>query len=89
MLPPPVLVVVQTYFVTPPPRFDEAPFYEVILAPDLARDAPRTVLITRDETLYDQAVDAEGTDRQFIIRRHPERGSRRTRLVLDALSEVR
>ena len=80
----PTFVVVQTYCVQPPRRRRQAPYYEIVLASDNGVDAPRTILITRDEAVYRQALDAEGTDQVFTLDRHFAAGE----LLIDALHEV-
>lgn len=58
------LLMLQTYYVAP--RKTE-PFYELHLAPDAGRDAARTVLVTRDEALYDLALSLEGSDARINV----------------------
>lgn len=80
----PTFVIVQTYCVQPPRRRRQRPYYEIVLAADALPGATRTIVITRDQAVYDQALAAEGTDRSFTLDRHFEAGE----LILDALHEV-
>ena len=49
-------------------------FYELHLAPDREGDAPRTILVTRNEEAYELALAAEGTPARFTATWH--RGTR-------------
>ena len=84
------LLVVQT-FVCAPSR-DAGAHYEIHLAPALPPHSPRalqprhlchrcTVLVTADEALYQDALDAEGSPEPFIAHYHRDG----VRLELDAL----
>jgi hypothetical protein len=64
------LVIVDTKYVKP---FGEAAFAEITAAPDHAADAPRTVLLTRDDGAADRARAAEGSDQRFAITWRPAR----------------
>jgi hypothetical protein len=75
------LVIVDTKYATP---LNEAPYYELTAAPDLAADAPRTVLLTRATLHYALALDAEGTAQRFAITwRASRRASGRACLVIE------
>ena len=82
-------LIIATAYVVPPPRSNDRPYFEIIVAPDRARYAPRVVLRTENPTLYAQALDAEGTEKRFAIGSLPRRRSA-TRLELEllALDEV-
>ncbi len=60
-------VIIATAYVTPPPRSDDPPYFEIIAAPDHAKYAVRTVIRTRDATLYARALAAEGTEERFLL----------------------
>lgn len=70
-------------------RHSEPDYYELHFAPDPAPDAPRTILLTRDQTLYERALKAEGTWFRFDVSwHHALLGTRKRCMVLDALTEV-
>lgn len=79
-------VIIATAYVTPPPRSDDPPYFEIIVGPDLAKYAARTVLRTRDATLYAQALAAEGTEARFVLSWKSRRVAARTVLELDVLA---
>jgi hypothetical protein len=76
-------LVVQTYVVH---RGKSEIVYEVHLAPDLDRNAPRTVLITDNEDVYKLALKLEGNPAARVTAtfHHAKRGSYRFR-VLDSI----
>lgn len=85
---PRTLVIVHTAYVTP--IHGDAPYYELTAAPDLAEDAPRTVLLTRDVELYQRALDAEGTDVTFATTWRPKkRANGRVCLALEELEPLK
>lgn len=59
--------------------------YEIHLAPDADGDAPRTVLVTRDERNYKTALDAEGTPARFTATWHRAARNGKPYQVLDRL----
>jgi hypothetical protein len=77
------LVVVQTY--VHQVHAGEPPRYEVQLAPDHGDDANLLVLITDNPAIYQDALDAEGTEQRFIARWHWLSAGARYNRMLDAL----
>lgn len=75
------LVVTQTYYCVPPRG--RAPHYEIHLAEAHTEYAPRLVLTTRNDTLYADALDAEGTNIRFRAEYHLHKGYLP---ILDALT---
>jgi hypothetical protein len=67
-------------------RSDDTWHYEIHLAPDLGKDAPRTVLVTKDQAAYDFALAIEGNPSARVTAtfHHAKRGSYRFR-VLDSI----
>jgi hypothetical protein len=83
----PGLLVLQTYAVDGP-RGTGIAYYELHLAPDVAADAPRTIVLTRDPALYARALHAESTLRRVEARWHASRRPNGTYCqLLDALEE--
>jgi hypothetical protein len=81
------LIVVQTFIVPGPDRLTTS-HYEIHLAPDTERNAPRTVLETRDEHAYVLATAAENAGCRVTATWHSgTRGGRRVYL-LDTLEIV-
>lgn len=60
------LRILHTEYVTPPAP--EAPFYLITTGLDAEPRTPRWVFCTRDEDVYQQALDAEGTAGRFTAR---------------------
>lgn len=84
---PRALVIVDTRYVTPPRG--EEPYYEITAAPDLADDAHRTVLLTRDTLIATQAMQAEGSESRVALTwRTGKRSDGRRCLVLDQYTPV-
>jgi hypothetical protein len=78
------VLVTQTYVF-----FDAREGYEIHLASDDAKDAPTTVLVTRDRDLYRLALEAEGTARRFEATwHHGHRRNKKPCKVFDALAEI-
>jgi hypothetical protein len=67
-------------------RSDDTWHYEIHLAPDLDSNAPRTVLVTKDQAAYDFALAIEGNPAARVTAtfHHAKRGSYRFR-VLDSI----
>jgi hypothetical protein len=64
------VLVLDTYYVPGPlPGDERGAHYQIIVAPDGTREAPRVVMLTRDRELYARALAAEGrADRRFDCR---------------------
>lgn len=80
-------VVVDTQFVVPP-RAVEAPYYELVVAPDQGADARRLTLVTRDLAAVARALQVEGTEARVAVTWRRGRRLSRPVLVLEALEAV-
>jgi len=81
-------VVVSTRYVVPPSRMQQEPYYEIKVACDFDPDAPRMVVVTRDEELYTRAAFAEGYDDRFSVTWRVLQGTCRSYDLLESLEPV-